>query len=93
VAKSVATEGKIKGDVNAIVYGASSQATLTLPANFILHAPEGSSAGEYLLLRLHAHEKNPRIPIGEKAVEFHRSSSDARDSVDFGSKELAPAYF
>jgi len=89
VAKSVATEGKIKGDVNAIVYGASSQVTLTLPASFIIYAPEGSSAGEYLLLRLHAHEKNREFRL-EKGGEFHRSSSEARDSVDFSVKELAP---
>ncbi len=40
--KSVATEGKIKGDVNAILQGSSSSLTLTLPASFILYTPEGS---------------------------------------------------
>jgi hypothetical protein len=92
VAKSVATEGKIKGDVNAIVYGASSQVTLTLPASFIIYTPEGSSAGEYLLLRIHAHEKNREFRL-ERGGEFHRSSSELRDSVDFSSKELAPRVF
>jgi len=92
VAKSVATEGKIKGDVNAIVMGSSSQLTLTLPASFILYAPEGSSAGEYLLLRFRAHEKNREFRL-EKGGEFHRSSSEARDSVDFSSKQLGPRVF
>jgi hypothetical protein len=87
--KSVATEGKIKGDVNAIVMGSSSQLTLTLPASFILCTPEGSSAGEYLLLRFRAHDKKREFGL-EKGGEFHRSSSEARDTVDFSSKELGP---
>ncbi len=92
VAKSVATEGKIKGDVNAIVAGSSSTLTLTLPASFILYTPEGSSAGEYLLLRFHVREKHREFRL-EKGGEFHRSSSEARDSVDFSSKQLAPFVF
>lgn len=92
VVKSVATEGKIKGDVNAIVMGSSSSLTLMLPASFIIYAPEGSSAGEYLLLRFRAHEKIREFRL-EKGGEFHRSSSEARDSVDFSSKQLGPRVF
>jgi hypothetical protein len=92
VAKSVATEGKIKGDVNAIVNGSSSTLTLTLPASFILYTPEGGTAGEYLLLRFHAHEKHREFRL-EKGGEFHRSSSEARDTVDFSSKQLGPRVF
>jgi hypothetical protein len=92
VVKSVTTEGKIKGDVNAIVMGSSSTLTLTLPASFILYTPEGSSAGEYLLLRFHAHEKNREFRL-EKGGEFHRSSSEARDTVDFSSRQLGPRVF
>ena len=90
--KSVATEGKIKGDVNAIVMGSSSQLTLQLPASFILYVPEGSSAGQYLLLRFHPHEKNREFHL-EKGGEFHRSSNEARDTVDFSSKQLGPRVF
>ncbi len=92
VAKSVATEGKIKGDVNAIVNGSSSTLTLTLPASFILYTPESSSAGDYLLLRFHAHLKNREFRL-EKGGEFHRSNSETRDTVDFGSKQLAPRVY
>jgi hypothetical protein len=92
VAKSVATEGKIKGDVNAIVMGSSSQLTLTLPVSFILYTPEGRSPAEYLLLRFHAHLKNREFRL-EKGGEFHRSSSEAKDSVDFSSKQLAPRVY
>jgi hypothetical protein len=92
VAKSVATEGKIKGDVNAIVMGSSSTLTLTLPASFILYTPEGGSAGEYLLLRLRHHERNREFRL-EKGGEFHRSSGEARDTVDFSSKQLGPRVF
>jgi len=92
VAKSVATEGKIKGDVNAIVMGSSSTLTLTLPASFILYTPEGGSAGEYLLLRFRAHEKNREFRL-EKGGEFHRSSGEARDTVDFSSRQLGPRVF
>ncbi len=92
VVKSVATEGKIKGDVNAIVSGSSSTLTLMLPASFILYTPEGSSVGEYLLLRFRAHEKNREFRL-ETGGEFHRSSSEAKDSVDFSSTQLAPHVF
>ena len=92
VVKSVATEGKIKGDVNAIVNGSSSTLTLTLPASFILYTPEGGTAGEYLLLRFHAHEKHREFRL-EKGGEFHRSNSEARDSVDFSSKQLGPRVY
>jgi hypothetical protein len=92
VVKSVATEGKIKGDVNAIVMGSSSQLTLTLPASFILYVPEGGAAGEYLLLRFHAHLKNREFRL-EKGGEFHRSESEARDTVDFSARQLAPRVF
>jgi hypothetical protein len=90
--KSVATEGKIKGDVNAIVKGSSSSLTLTLPVSFILYTPEGGSPGQYLLLRFHAHEKNREFHL-EKGGEFHRSNSEARDSVDFSSRQLGPRVF
>jgi len=92
VVKSVATEGKIKGDVNAIVNGSSSTVTLTLPASFILYTPEGSSAGDYLLLRFRAHLKNREFRL-EKGGEFHRSNSEARDTVDFSTKQLGPRVF
>jgi hypothetical protein len=92
VVKSVATEGKIKGDVNAIVLGSSSQLTLTLPASFILYTPESGSAGEYLLLRFRRHEKNREFRL-EKGGEFHRSSGEVRDTVDFSSKQLGPRVF
>jgi hypothetical protein len=92
VVKSVATEGKIKGDVNAIVNGSSSTLTLTLPASFILYTPDGGSAGEYLLLRFRAHLRNREFRL-EKGGEFHRSNSDARDTVDFGTKQLGPRVF
>lgn len=90
--KSVATEGKIKGDVNAIVMGLSSPLTLPLPANFILYVPDGSSPAQYLLLRFRRHEKTREFHL-EKGGEFHRSSSEARDSVDFSSRQLGPRVF
>ncbi|MDR3755059.1 MAG: hypothetical protein P4K93_16525 [Terracidiphilus sp.] len=92
VAKSVATEGRIKGDVNAIVNGSSATLTLTLPVSFLIYAPEGSSAGDYLLLRFHAHEKHREFRL-EKGGEFHRSSGEARDTVDFSTQQLAPRVF
>jgi hypothetical protein len=92
VVKSVATEGKIKGDVNAIINGSSSTLTLTLPASFILYTPDGGSAGDYLLLRFRRHEKNREFRL-EKGGEFHRSNSEARDTVDFSTKQLGPRVY
>lgn len=90
--KSVATEGKIKGDVNAVVMGSSSPLTLPLPASFLLYVPDGASPSQYLLLRLHASEKRRAFHL-EKGGEFHRSSSEAIDQVDFSSTQLGPRVF
>ncbi len=92
VVKSVATQGKIKGDVNAIVSGSSSQLTLTLPASFILYTPDGGSADAYLLLRFRGHLRNREFRL-EKGGEFHRSNSEGRDTVDFSSKQLGPRVY
>ncbi len=90
--KSIATEGKIKGDVNAIVTGSSSPLTLPLPASFLLYVPDGSSPGQYVLLRFHVLGKKREFHL-EKGGEFHRSSDEARDTVDFSSTQLGPRVF
>ncbi|MGD0482921.1 MAG: hypothetical protein ABSA42_22325 [Terracidiphilus sp.] len=90
--KSVATEGKIKGDVNAIVNGSSATLTLTLPVTFLIYVPEDCSACQYLLLRLHAHGKIREFHL-EKGGEFHRSSDEAKDTVDFSSQQLGPRVY
>jgi hypothetical protein len=92
VAKSVATEGKIKGDVNAIVNGSSSPLTLTLPASFLIYVPEGGATGDYLLVRFRTHEKKREFRL-EKGGEFHRSSDEAKDTVDFSTQQLGPRVF
>jgi hypothetical protein len=89
VLKSVATEGKIKGNVNGSVKGSSSGLTLTLPATFLLYVPEGTIPGEYLLMRFHAHEKDREFRT-ETGGLLHRAGDEAKDSVDFDSKQLAP---
>jgi hypothetical protein len=90
--KSVATEGKIKGDVNAVVQGKSSSLSLALPASFILYTPEGGAASEYLLLRFRPRGKDREFRL-EKGGELHRSENDARDSVTFDIKNLAPRVY
>lgn len=92
VLKSVATEGKIKGNVNGSVEGSSSALNLTLPASFILYTPEGSSAKEYLLLRFHTHAKDREFRT-ETGGELHRSSDEGKDSIVFDIKELAPRVY
>jgi hypothetical protein len=89
VLKSVATEGKIKGNVNGSIKGPSSGLSLTLPATFLLYVPEGGTPGEYLLVRFHAHEKNREFRT-ETGGLLHRAGDEAKDSVDFDSKQLAP---
>jgi hypothetical protein len=89
---SMALEGKIKGEVNAIVMGSSSPLTLPLPASFLLYVPDGSSPSQYLLLRFYVHDKY-RVFHLEKGGEFHRSSSEAIDQVDFSSTQLGPRVF
>lgn len=89
---SMATAGKLKGDVNAIVMGASSPLTLPLPANFLLYVPDGASASQYVLLRFYVHDKF-RVFHLEKGGQFHRSNSEAIDQVGFSSTQLGPRVF
>ena len=53
VAKTIATVGIVKGDVNGLINGAHSPNSVNTPLEFLVLAPEGVAITEYQLLHLH----------------------------------------
>ena len=90
--KHIGSAGIVKGDLNGHVVGFHSHLELSPGSEFILYVPEGTSPGEYQLIRFR---------IGGDSREFrsltggvvHTSGGAARDTVEFTSKKLAPRVY
>jgi hypothetical protein len=89
VAKSVATVGIVKGDVNGHVNGMQSGNRLATPAEFLIVVPEGVAITEYQLLRLHQHGSYREFRTVTGGV-FHVSGGATRDLMPFDGKKIAP---
>jgi hypothetical protein len=89
VAKSVASVGIVKGDVNGHVNGAGSLNRLTAPVEFLIVVPEGVAITEYQLLRLHEHSGSREFRTVTGGV-LHVSGGATRDLMSFDSKKIAP---
>jgi PDZ domain len=82
VAKSNATLGFVKKDVNGKVMKANSPIHLNTPVEFFIKTLEGTSATEYQLLRLH--EKSDRREFRSvTGGVLHQSGGAQRDEVAF----------
>ncbi|MGB9030708.1 MAG: hypothetical protein WCC27_11365 [Acidobacteriaceae bacterium] len=92
VLKHIGSVGIIKGDVNGNIGGSHSRLPLTLPAEFIFDVPEGTSPGEYQLLklRLNADYREFRSVTGGVA---HTSGGATRDNVEYTSRKIAPRIY
>jgi hypothetical protein len=90
--KHIATVGIIKEDMNGDIAGNRSRLTLKFPASFILYVPEGTSPGEYQLLRLHVNPDNREFRSVTGGV-VHESGGANNATVEFSSKKLAPRVY
>jgi hypothetical protein len=90
--KHFATVGIVKEDMNGDVAGNRSRLTLKFPASFILYVPEGTSPGEYQLLRLHVNPDNREFRTVTGGV-VHTEGGAAQAAVDFSPKKLAPRVY
>ena len=90
--KHIASVGIVKGDMNGDIAGNRSHLALKFPASFILYVPEGTSPGEYQLLRLHVNPNNREFRSVTGGV-VHESGGASQASVDFTSKKLAPRIY
>jgi hypothetical protein len=92
VAKSVASVGIVKGDVNGHVNGSTSRNRLTTPIEFLIVVPEGVAITEYQLIRLHRHGGYREFRTVTGGV-FHVSGGATRDLMQFeGTKVTARTY-
>ncbi len=92
VAKTIATVGIVKGDVNGLINGAHSPNSVNTPLEFLVLAPEGVAITEYQLLHLHDEGESREFRTVTGGV-LHTSGGSTRDLVSFDSKKLSPRTF
>ena len=89
VVKHVSTIGVVKGDINGLVYGPSSQTSLKNGTELLIYTAEGVGASEYQLIRLREHAKVREFRTVTGGV-FHVSEGAMRDIVPYESKKVGP---
>ncbi len=90
--KHIASAGIVKGDMNGDIGGNRSRLVLKFPASFILYVPEGTSPGEYQLLRLNVNPDSREFRSVTGGV-VHTEGGATQAAVDFTSKKLAPRIY
>lgn len=88
VLKHLASGGLVKGDVNGMITGARSRATLKQPVEILVYAADGIAITEYQLLRLRTNKDTREFRTVTGGV-LHVSGGAARDLVPFESKKIA----
>jgi hypothetical protein len=92
VLKHVGSLGIVKGDLNGNIGGIASRLPLTIPAEFIFYVPEGTSPGEYQLLKLRINKDNREFRSVTGGVA-HESGGAQRDDVEYTSRKIAPRIY
>jgi len=87
-AKSIASRGIVKPDVNGIVYGAHSHTRVGTSVEFLIRLPEGTEITEYQLIRLRE-KADAREFRSVTGGVIHKSSGPRRDLVPFDFKKVA----
>jgi hypothetical protein len=90
--KHISSAGIVKGDLNGNVAGFHSRLGLHSPAEFILYVPEGTSPGEYQLIRFRV-SSNSREFRSLTGGVAHTSGGAVRDTVEFTSRKIAPRVY
>ena len=89
--KHVASAGLMKEDLNGLVGGMRSRLVLSTPITFIIHVPQGRTASDYELVRLHVAGNNRQFQ--SVAGGLNQTSGSIRDEIDFSSTQIAPGAF
>lgn len=92
VAKTVATLGVIKGNLNGRIVGPRGPNSYGKPLEFLIVTIEGVSIAEYQLLHLHPARESREFRTVTGGV-FHSESGAARDLLRFESTKIAPHIF
>jgi len=88
--KHVASAGLMKEDLNGLVGGMRSRLVVSTPITFILHVPQGRTASDYELVRLHVVGNNRQFQSVAGGL-IHESSGSIRDEIDFSSTQIGPS--
>jgi hypothetical protein len=90
--KHIGSVGIVKGDLNGNVSGFHSHLELKGATDFIIYTPEGTSPGEYQLIRFRVDSQSREFRALTGGVA-HTAGGAARDTVDFTSKKIAPRVY
>jgi hypothetical protein len=86
--KHVASAGLMKEDLNGLVGGMRSRLVISTPITFLLHVPQGHTANDFELVRLHVVGNNRQFQ--SVAGGLNQTSGSIRDEIDFSSTQIAP---
>ena len=88
LAKSVASGGIVKGDLNGFIDGSTSSYRVNAPLELVIVVPEGLDITDYQLVRLHDRDGYREFRTVTGGV-FHVSGA-SRDVVPFDNVKVAP---
>jgi hypothetical protein len=88
VAKTVASMGVVKGDVNGRLDGAASGTQMTTPLEFLIKAPDGLQGTDFLLVHLHEKPDAREFRTITGGV-FHALGGTLRDEIAFEQTRIA----
>ncbi len=89
--KHVASAGLVKEDLNGLIGGMRSRLVLSTPITFVLHVPQGRTANDFELVRLHVTGNNRQFQ--SVAGGLNQTSGSIRDEIDFSSTQIAPGAY
>jgi hypothetical protein len=87
VAKRYATLGFDHGHVNGKIVKANSSVQMSSPLEFLIKAPEGTSATEYQLLRLYQKGNRREFRAATGGI-YHASGGSERNTVPFNPEKI-----
>ena len=82
----------MKEDLNGLIGGMRSRLVVSAPVTFILHVPQGRTANDYELVRLHVVGNNRQFQSVAGGL-IHESSGSLRDEIDFTSRQIGPSAY
>ena len=93
VIKHFASAGLMKQDLNGLIGGMRSRLVVSTPITFVLHVPNGRTASDYELVRLHVVGNNRQFQSVAGGLIHESSSGSIRDEIDFSSTQIGPSAY
>ena len=90
--KHIATAGLVKQDLNGVIGGSRSKVVVSAPVTLILHVPDGRTANDYQLLRLHPNGNNRQFQSVAGGLA-KTTPGNTRDLLNFTSAQIGPSEY